>query len=102
MIREQVAGSEVILNRDASDRRNYRVSFAKIRRELGFRPAWTVEKGITQVVEAVDNGKVADYLDARYSNAKYLQDKGLLDVIRVDDDWTNELGTSEAVSRAAS
>lgn len=102
MIRQQVDGSEVVLNRDAADRRNYRVSFAKIRRELGFEPNWTVEKGIRQVVDAVDNGQVANYLDARYSNAKYLQDRGLIDVIRVDDDWSTELSASETVRQVAS
>ena len=103
MIHAQVEGSELILNREAPDKRNYRVSFAKIQKDLGFQPQWTVEKGITQVVDAVVSGHVANYREARYSNAKYLRDNGILDVIRVDDDWsTTELSSPEPVSQIAS
>src|SRR5437588_8361449 len=53
LIREHVVGSELILNENATDKRNYRVSFAKIRNRIGFVPHWTLEQGINQVVEAV-------------------------------------------------
>ena len=39
---------------------------------LGFCPSWTVEKGINQVVEAFNNGKIKDYKDPKYSNVQSL------------------------------
>ena len=85
----------MILNEDAPDKRNYRVTFGKIRGELGFEPKWTIDMGIQQVIESVAAGHVNDYQDPRYSNVKFLRDHGLLDVIRVDDDWSNELGVQK-------
>jgi len=54
------------------DRRNYRVNFDKIYDVLGFRPSWSVEKGIDQVIEAFNNGKISDYKDSKYSNVQSL------------------------------
>lgn len=56
------------------DRRNYRVSFYKIREELGFKPDWTLEAGINQVLDALKAGKVTDYRDPRYSNVASLKE----------------------------
>lgn len=64
------------------DRRNYRVSFAKIREELGFRPRWTLEDGINQVLEAIRSGQVEDYHEAQYSNVKFLTEEGLYQLVR--------------------
>ncbi len=52
------------------DRRNYRVSFDKARRQLGFQARWTVLEGIRQVKQAFDAGRVADWQAAQYSNYK--------------------------------
>jgi len=56
------------------DRRNYRVSFQRIREELGFVPEWTLEAGIRQVLEALRSGAVRDYRDPRYSNVEFLKE----------------------------
>jgi len=56
------------------DRRNYRVSFYRIRETLGFKPDWTLEAGIKQVLEALRAGKVEDYRDPRYSNVASLKE----------------------------
>lgn len=60
------------------DRRNYRVSFNKIERELGFRPCWDVERGISQVIDALRSGRIADYRDVRHSNVKFLSEESNL------------------------
>ncbi len=96
LIRDQVVGSELILNENATDRRNYRVSFAKIRNLIGFEPHWTLEQGINQVTEAVANGDVRDYRDARYSNVKFLSESGAIEIIRADDDWSCDLAKPPA------
>ena len=58
------------------DRRNYRVSFAKIRSRLGFQPAWTLERGIAQVVKLVRSNEVGHYSLPTYSNVLYLKERG--------------------------
>ena len=74
-----------------TDRRNYRVSFIKIRRMLGFTPHWTVEEGVKQVIESLESGKVIDYRDAKYSNVKFLREEGTSRFLRHDGGWAYEL-----------
>jgi len=59
-----------------SDRRNYRVSFHKIRNELGFFCSKTLEDGIKELKVAFENGLIVDYHLPLYSNAKFLQQYG--------------------------
>lgn len=56
------------------DRRNYRVSFFRIREALDFKPDWTLEAGVKQVLEALREGSVKDYRDPRYSNVASLKE----------------------------
>lgn len=85
------------------DPRNYWVSFNKIRDVLNFKPHWTVEKGIAQVLEALRSGKVGDYRDARYSNVKFLTEEGMSRLTRDPDErWAyqllNESATGETMA----
>jgi hypothetical protein len=75
MISALVPSARVIRTGLDSDRRNYRVTFARIRRVLNFVPEWTVEAGIRQVLNAIERGQIRDYRDARYSNVKFLTDE---------------------------
>lgn len=56
-----------------SDRRNYRVSFDKIRNLLSFECRWGLEDGILELKNAFERGSILDYRDPFYSNQKYLQ-----------------------------
>lgn len=94
LIHEQLPAADLIVEENDVDKRNYRVSFAKIRNQLGFEPSWTLENGIRQVVEAVASGDVQDYRDAKYSNVKFLSESGAIEIISVDDDWSRELNES--------
>lgn len=58
---------------DNSDRRNYRVSFEKIRNQIGFGCQWTVEDGIREIKRAFESKFIADYRDSRYSNLQFLK-----------------------------
>jgi nucleoside-diphosphate-sugar epimerase len=51
---------------------DYRVSFARIRTELGFHPGRDLSFGIAEVVAAVRDGLVGDYADPKYSNYQAL------------------------------
>lgn len=59
-----------------SDRRNYRVSFDKIRNQLGFRCAWDIRDGVMELKHAFEDGSIQDYRDPYYSNQKFLQNAG--------------------------
>jgi nucleoside-diphosphate-sugar epimerase len=53
MVAKIVGDVEVVLQNDAPDPRDYRVSFEKIRRATGFVPEYSVEDGIREVATAV-------------------------------------------------
>lgn len=73
LISSKVPTAELIVSEGDGDRRNYRVNFDRIQRELQFRPNWTLEAGIDQVLQAVRSGAVVDYNGRSYSNLKVLQ-----------------------------
>jgi hypothetical protein len=42
---------------------------------LDFKPRWSVESGVRQVIEAFQAGKIKDYNKAKYSNVKSLTEE---------------------------
>ena len=50
------------------DPRDYRVSFEKIRKELGFEIIFSIEKGIRELVRLVHDGIIHDFDNPRYRN----------------------------------
>jgi nucleoside-diphosphate-sugar epimerase len=89
LVHQRVVDAKVHIDEGQEDRRNYRVSFAKIVKRLGFKPKWTVEEGIQQVLEAIARGEISHYDDPRYSNAKYLTSEGTGKLNR--DQWARDL-----------
>jgi nucleoside-diphosphate-sugar epimerase len=63
-------GNHVQIERvqQVEDPRNYRVSFEKIARDLGFRILRTVEDGIREISDAIGQGVVADFDNPVYRN----------------------------------
>jgi len=81
------------------DRRNYRVSFDRIRTQLGFAPRWNVERGIHQVIDAIRSGDVGNYKDARYSNFEFMSTEAVPSLSKSNNDLVYELlQTGEPVS----
>lgn len=76
LINAQVPEARIVSDSTNIDRRNYHVSFAKIRTQLGFEPAWTLERGIAQVVAVVRSNAVGHYSLPTYSNVLYLKECG--------------------------
>jgi nucleoside-diphosphate-sugar epimerase len=76
LINSQVPSAEITSDDTFVDKRNYRVSFAKIRSKLGFEPAWTIERGIAQVVALVRSNEVGHYSLPTYSNVLCLKERG--------------------------
>jgi nucleoside-diphosphate-sugar epimerase len=54
------------------DMRDITVSFAKIRRELGFDTTLTVDDGVREVLHALKSGLIRTPLDERYRNAQFI------------------------------
>jgi nucleoside-diphosphate-sugar epimerase len=54
------------------DMRDITVSFAKIRRELGFEPTLDVDDGIRDLLFALKSGLIRNPLDERYRNAQFI------------------------------
>jgi nucleoside-diphosphate-sugar epimerase len=67
LIRERVGGEVQFVTR-TEDPRDYKVSFAKIRRELGFSTSITVPQGIDELVEALERGAFPDPFAPCYRN----------------------------------
>jgi nucleoside-diphosphate-sugar epimerase len=54
------------------DMRDITVSFAKIRRELGFETTLDVDDGIRELLHALKTGLIRNPLDERYRNAQFI------------------------------
>lgn len=91
IIHRMVPTAELISQGDDADRRDYRVNFSKIRNLLGFVPQRTVEQGIQQVIDAIKQGRVKDYRDAKYSNVKFLGEGFTTGLMRHEQGWADEL-----------
>ncbi|MGH9645466.1 MAG: NAD-dependent epimerase/dehydratase family protein [Bryobacteraceae bacterium] len=59
-----------------TDRRNYRVSFDKVRNHLGFECAVSLEEGIRELKAVFEQGLVTDYRAVEYHNQRFLQRVG--------------------------
>jgi nucleoside-diphosphate-sugar epimerase len=58
----------VVEDQPDGDKRNYAVSFEKVRTLLGFEAAVTIEDGIREMADEFAAGRYADYRTAEYSN----------------------------------
>jgi nucleoside-diphosphate-sugar epimerase len=70
-----ISDAELINIGDDVDKRNYRVSFGKIREVLGFTPRYTVEDGVRELSRTILDGHIVDYRAAQYSNYLSLQEE---------------------------
>lgn len=91
IIHQLVPSAQVIPVGGDYDSRNYWVNFDKIRKQLGFTPRWTVEQGAMQVIQAIQSGKVRDYKDSKYSNAKFFSEEGIFRLTQNKEGWTYRL-----------
>jgi len=73
IIRRLISGVEVEVIESKVDKRNYRVTFAKIERVLGYRARRTLHYGIREIRKAIEDGIIRDYKDKRYNNYEHLQ-----------------------------
>ena len=67
-IRQRVATGRISYVHRDEDPRDYKVSFDKVRRVLGFETQMTVPDGIAEIIASLDSGAFGDPYDSRYSN----------------------------------
>jgi hypothetical protein len=68
MIQPYVPDAVVEFVHKTEDPRDYRVSFARITDQLGFRITRTVAQGIEEVAHLVRSGVIVNFGDGRYRN----------------------------------
>jgi nucleoside-diphosphate-sugar epimerase len=59
-IEPYVTTPRIVYKEHGGDPRNYRVDFTKVRERLGFVPQWSVQDGVRELVDALENGQFAD------------------------------------------
>jgi nucleoside-diphosphate-sugar epimerase len=73
-IRSVVGGATEIIATPSDDNRSYHISSEKIRRELGFVPAHTIEDAVRGLVDSFHAGRIPNPMnDIRYYNIKTMQ-----------------------------
>jgi len=78
LIREEFPNTRVE-QVDNADRRNYRVSFQKIRERIGFECSVSVRDGIRELHAAFERKDILDYKEPFYSNLGHLKTYGGFD-----------------------
>ena len=77
LIKKYIPEAEIIVEGKKNDARNYNVTFDKAKKMLNFKTKWSLEEGIKQVIAIFEDGKMKDFTQAKYSNAKHLHEEGL-------------------------
>jgi nucleoside-diphosphate-sugar epimerase len=76
LIQRLIPDARLVLQGDNKDGRDYHVSFAKIRRELGFLTTHTVDDGVREIEAVLREGRITDYRATLYSNYRTLSESG--------------------------
>jgi nucleoside-diphosphate-sugar epimerase len=92
MVARVVGNVQVEIRDDTMDPRDYRVSFAKIKRVLGFEPEYAVPDGIREIAAAVRaNATLQRWQDPAYHNVQALKQTFVAPRRRSDDVVTPRL-----------
>ena len=84
MINQRWPDTIVEIVKDLDDKRNYRVSFDKIREMLGFVPRKMINDAFREFEVAFSSNNVPNYQDQTYSNHKYLSCTDNIGLLRYD------------------
>lgn len=68
IIHAKTANGSVSFVERQEDPRDYKVSFERIGRELGFQTTMTVPDGVEEIIDVLDAGRFDDPFDGRYRN----------------------------------
>lgn len=68
IIKRHIPGITVEILEDKQDKRNYKVSFEKIKQAIGFKSKFTLEQGIQEIKEVIQKGIVITPQSSKYTN----------------------------------
>ena len=68
LIRKHIPYADIEIMERKRDPRNYRVSFGRILRVLGFKTSKTIEDGIVEIRDAIVKGIISEPFDPKYDN----------------------------------
>ena len=57
------------------DNRNYKADCSKLKNTFDFKPKYSVDDGVKQLLELLESGRVKDPFDTNFHNANYLSNK---------------------------
>ena len=69
---KHIPEAKVKYGANGSDQRNFKVSFSKINNVLGFKPNYTVQDGILQLIEAFRTGAYHDLFTNKNKYGNYV------------------------------
>ncbi|MHB8104287.1 MAG: NAD-dependent epimerase/dehydratase family protein, partial [Dehalococcoidales bacterium] len=75
IIRKVIPDARVIMDKENVDRRDYKISFDKIKRVLKYETSNTIEGAVKEIGEAIKGKTIKDYTGSDYHNYKYLSEK---------------------------
>lgn len=84
IIKKIVPAAELKILDDNIDLRNYRVSFKKINKELGFKSKLTVVDGVQEIIKAINNKLITNYKDRKYHNYLSGEEEYYKSIIKYD------------------
>jgi len=73
MVKKAIPETNVKMVEAEIDRRDYRVSFDKIEKSIGYKAQVSVRDGINEIIDAWEKKKFGHYSNRIYSNLKHLQ-----------------------------
>lgn len=73
IIQALVPNAEIVTSDLAGDKRNYYVTFDKIRNMLGFMPTYDLTSSVLTMKRAIERGDIGEYSDFRYNNYQFLR-----------------------------
>ena len=77
-IKEKIGDVEIdITPMSFEDARNYQVSSEKLEKECKFKAEIGLEQGIDEIYELIQNNRIKDINDPRYSNLNFLKEHGV-------------------------
>ena len=91
--------TELDIIENATDLRNYRVSFNKIKNTLGFTCSYDINKGLNEIFDHFESGKYGSYKDKSYSNLEMTREQASL---FYDDSYTAGLYRPMSESKSES
>jgi nucleoside-diphosphate-sugar epimerase len=71
-ILEQIPSAKIKYGTNGSDPRNYKVSFDKVKYILDFEPNYTIEYGISELINALKLGQFSDSLESKEKYGNYV------------------------------